>query len=93
VDDQEFYQLLDKNGITDDIHLIQRQAAGVGGLLQLPSPAGSPERAKPVRTTSREDESWSVTRVLGPYSNDLEAPPGFEPGMEVLQTGPGRLSC
>ena len=23
----------------------------------------------------------------------LEAPPGFEPGMEVLQTGPGRLSC
>ena len=24
---------------------------------------------------------------------NLEAPPGFEPGMEVLQTGPGRLSC
>ena len=23
----------------------------------------------------------------------LEAPPGFEPGMEVLQTGPGCLSC
>jgi hypothetical protein len=23
----------------------------------------------------------------------LEAPPGFEPGMEVLQTGPGHLSC
>jgi hypothetical protein len=21
------------------------------------------------------------------------APPGFEPGMEVLQTGPGRSSC
>ena len=23
----------------------------------------------------------------------MEAPPGFEPGMEVLQTGPGCLSC
>src|SRR4030095_1340100 len=23
----------------------------------------------------------------------LEAPPGFEPGIEVLQTGPKRLSC
>ena len=24
---------------------------------------------------------------------ELEAPPGFEPGIEVLQTGPERLSC
>ena len=26
-------------------------------------------------------------------SGKLEAPPGFEPGMEVLQTGPETLSC
>jgi hypothetical protein len=27
------------------------------------------------------------------FLENLEAPPGFEPGMEVLQTGPERLSC
>ena len=29
---------------------------------------------------------WSVTHVPGTDRRMLEAPPGFEPGMEVLQT-------
>ena len=69
VDDQQFYQLLDRQGISDDIHLfnVQRQAAGVGGLLQLPPSARSARRANPVRTAYRKNASWCVTGVLRPY--------------------------
>ena len=35
----------------------------------------------------------TVDIAIGIRWESLEAPPGFEPGMEVLQTGPGRLSC
>ena len=34
VDEQEFYQLLDKDGIGDDIHLFNDKLHEVGGLLQ-----------------------------------------------------------
>jgi hypothetical protein len=48
--------------------IVQREAAAWGGLLQLPSPAGSSWRANLVRAPGSEDESGSVTRVLRPYS-------------------------
>ena len=36
----------------------------------------------------------SGTRPIACFVEErLEAPPGFEPGVEVLQTGPGRLTC
>ena len=39
VDDQEFYQLLDKDGITDDIHLFNEKLRGWEDY-QLPPPNG-----------------------------------------------------
>ena len=47
---------------------VQRQAAGVGGLLQLPPTAWGARRANPVRTAPRENESRSVTHVMGTYT-------------------------
>jgi hypothetical protein len=51
----------------------------------------------PPAITSPRDVEWSrrlfLTHVPGMDLRNLEAPPGFEPGIEVLQTGPGRLSC
>ena len=41
VDDQEFYQLLDKDGITDDIRSCSTTSCASGGLLQLPPPHGA----------------------------------------------------
>jgi transposase InsO family protein len=57
VDDQEFYQLLDQDGISDDIHFVQRQAAGMGGLLQLPPPARGARWPDPVGAATDENES------------------------------------
>ena len=59
VDDQEFYQFLDKDGITDDI-TSSTQAERVGGLLQLPPAARGLGRPDPVRTTTGKGESRSV---------------------------------
>ena len=36
VDDQEFYQLLDEGGVTDNIHLCNEKLREWKGLLQLP---------------------------------------------------------
>ena len=36
---------------------------------------------------------WDRAPKKAPSDDRMEAPPGFEPGMEVLQTGPGWLSC
>ena len=52
VDQQEFYQLLDKDGVTDDVHFFRRQAARMGGLLQLPPTARSSRRARPLTNGS-----------------------------------------
>ena len=57
VDDQEFYQLLDTGRHQRRHPPVQREAAGVGGLLQLPSPARGAGRSDPVRATSGKNES------------------------------------
>ena len=45
-----------------------------------------------LRTIRRGRERWEQPKLAILLGN-LEAPPGFEPGMEVLQTSPGRLCC
>jgi hypothetical protein len=40
-----------------------------------------------------EIQNCHACKSLKGQNLGLEAPPGFEPGMEVLQTGPGSLSC
>ena len=57
VDDQEFYQLLDKDGISDDIRLFNEKLREWEDCYKLPSPARGSERSNPVRTTSRQNES------------------------------------
>jgi hypothetical protein len=56
---------------------------------------GSPRRSRVAAKSGTIRAQWSpiavpacesVSKFL---SGNLEAPPGFEPGMEVLQTGPG----
>ena len=44
-------------------------------------------------SSNRAVELQRVDANLRDCSVKLEAPAGIEPGMEVLQTGPGRLSC
>ena len=41
-------------------------------------------------TEGREDQPIAVAQIV---SRNLEAPPGFEPGVEVLQTVHVALSC
>jgi hypothetical protein len=43
------------------------------------------------RPRSLEKRAGSVTHVLGFHILELEAPPGFEPGMEVLQVRAGPI--
>ncbi len=67
VDDQEFYQLLHKDGISDNI-AVQPQASGVGRLLRLPSAAWRPGRPDPVRATDGKINRQSVAEVLRTYN-------------------------
>jgi transposase InsO family protein len=62
VDDQEFYQLLDRDGVSDDIHLFNEKLREWEDYYNYHRPAD------PLRTTPRKDSSWSVTRVLRPYT-------------------------
>ena len=69
VDEQEFYQLLDKDGIADDIHLFNDKLREWEELLQLPPAPRSPRRADSLRAApSKENSCQGVTEVLRPYS-------------------------
>ena len=69
VDEQEFYQLLDKDGIGDDIHLFNDKLQRMGGLLQLPPAPRRPRRADPLRAApGQKSLCQGVTEVLRPYS-------------------------
>ncbi len=66
VDDQEFYQLLDRDGITDDIHLFNAKLKEWEDYYNYHRPhAGGPD---PVRTAIGKGESRSVTGVLRTYT-------------------------
>ena len=67
VDDQEFYQLLDKDGISDDIHLFNEKLREWEDYYNYHRPHGALDGQTPVRAADGKDESDSVTRVLRPY--------------------------
>ena len=84
VDDQEFYQLLDRDGITDDIHLFNEKLREWEDYYNYHRPHGGLGGQIPVRAADGQNESWRVTYALRPYRRKMEAPSGFEPEMEVL---------
>ena len=48
----------------------------------------------PIHAEPNSDTNVLISEQTSEISlEELEAPPGFEPGMEVLQTGPKSLSC
>jgi len=66
VDDQEFYQLLDKDGISDDIHLFTDKLREWEDYYNYHRPHGG-LGGHPVRATASENESWGVTEALSTY--------------------------
>jgi transposase InsO family protein len=68
IDDQEFYQLLDKDGITDDIHLFNEKLREWEDYYNYHRPHGALGRPDSIRTIGRQAESGNVTGVLGTYS-------------------------
>jgi transposase InsO family protein len=69
VDEQEFYQLLDQDGIGDDIHLFNDKLREWGRLLQLPPAPRRPRRANALRAAPGEKNlSQGVTEVLRTYT-------------------------
>jgi Integrase core domain len=70
VDDQEFYQPLDKDGITDDIHLFNEKLREWEDYYNYHRPHGALDGQTPVRTAGRQDESGSVTGALGTYRSE-----------------------
>ena len=69
VDDQEFYQLLDKDGITDDIHLFNATLKEWEGYYNYHRPHGALAGQTPSRTAPGKGESRSVTDVLRTYTS------------------------
>ena len=57
VDDQEFYQLLDEDGITDDIHLFNEKLREWEDYYNYHRPHGALGGQTPVRATARQNES------------------------------------
>jgi transposase InsO family protein len=80
VDDQEFYQLLDKDGITDDIHLFNEKLRQWEDYYNYHRPHGGARRPDPLRTArggKRELECQRSLRTLqglggGPEQRQLE---------------------
>ena len=72
VDDQEFYQLLDRDGITDDIHLFNDKLREWEDYYNYHRPHGALGGPDPVRAARRKNESWSVTEVLRPYRHPCD---------------------
>ena len=54
VDDQEFYELLDKDGITDDIHLFNEKLRG-WRTTTITTGLTKPSAGRPVRTSPGQD--------------------------------------
>jgi len=66
VEDQEFYQLLDTGGITDDVHLFNEKLREWEDYYNYHRPHGA--LPDPVRAADVQNETWRVTSVLGPYT-------------------------
>jgi transposase InsO family protein len=68
VDDQEFYRLLDKDGIMDDVHLFNEKLREWENYYNYHRPHGALDGQTPVRTVGRQGESGIVTGVLRLYT-------------------------
>src|SRR5438046_781771 len=65
------YSLNHERGVFAGQGPVQRQTAGLGGLLQLPSASRGARWTDTVRTTTLEDDSSSVNDLLRPYIQTL----------------------
>ncbi len=80
VDEQEFYQLLDKDGIADDIRLFKDKLREWEDYYNYQRPRGSLDGEPPYeRLLAKKKVRQGVTEVLGPYKRKLARPEGFEP--------------
>ena len=61
VDDQEFYQLLDKDGITDDIHLFNDKLREWEDYYNYHRPHGGLDGQTPYERLLAKNESWPVS--------------------------------
>lgn len=68
VDDQEFYQLLDRHGITDDIRLFNDKLREWEDYYNYHRPHGALDGQTPYERHHGQAEGRSVTRVLSPYT-------------------------
>jgi transposase InsO family protein len=73
VDDQEFYQLLDNDGISDDIHLFNEKLREWEDYYNYHRPHGGAGWPNPVRATSRKDESLRCHQGLRTYTAEVVA--------------------
>ena len=69
VDDQEFYQMLDRDGVSDDIRLFNEKLREWEDYYNYHRPHGAAGRPDPVRTARGENQGWTVTEVVRPYSH------------------------
>jgi len=69
VDEQEFYQLLDKDGVTDDIHLFNDKLRQWEDYYNFHRPHGA--LSDPLRSTAGKNIRQCVTGVLRPYTCKL----------------------
>jgi len=70
IDDQEFYQLLDKDGITDGIHLFNEKLRVWEAYYNYHRPG----RTDALRAAHRQDETGNITGVLGTYPRKVGSP-------------------
>ena len=85
VDDQEFYQLLDRDGITDDIHLFNDKLREWEDYYNYHRPAQRARRPDAVRTPAGQNEGWSVTGVLRTYTEKGGVPDGIRTRVSALK--------
>ena len=71
VDDQEFYQLLDKDGITDDIHLFNEKLREWEDYYNYHRPHGALDGQTPYERLVAKTRAGSVTDVLGTYMSKI----------------------
>jgi transposase InsO family protein len=84
VDGQEFYQLLDKDGITDNIQLVNEKLREWEDYYNYHRPHGALGGQTPYERLLAKAGA-SVTEVLRPYNVCLARPPGIEPGTLGLE--------
>jgi transposase InsO family protein len=79
IDEQEFYQLLDKDGIGDDVHLFNDRLREWKDYYNYHRPHGALDGQTSLRAAlGKEDLGQRVTEVLRPYSSSLVARGGIE---------------